>query len=177
MTNEFDAEYVAELASKYPDKVEDWSRSISKIDSQHKLNLERSLPHSGCIYRASISFDGTMMATVSSSGTLKIWDLRTLSEIAELVDRSVSSNTILFLLISLFILFTLISRKRKLMNIIVFVGLIMFMLQLVERERIERDGLRKMMTIIIYLLTLNFSIFEKEKLFQKDKDILKKFII
>jgi len=52
--------------------------------------LERSLPHSGCIYRVSISFDGTMMATVSSVGTLKIWDLRTLTEIAELVDRAVN---------------------------------------------------------------------------------------
>ena len=87
----FDPLYVTKLSSNYPDEVLDFdpANSITLINKSHHLQLTKTLFHLGCIYRVCISPCGSMLATSSSFGSVKIFDLVTLETIVELRDRKV----------------------------------------------------------------------------------------
>ena len=82
----FDSSEVETLSAKYPDSWWEKKPAIQIINEKHPLRIETKLQHPGAVYAAKWSNDGTCIATVSTIGTIRIWDAVTFKLLLDLRD-------------------------------------------------------------------------------------------
>eukprot|EP01080_Neovahlkampfia_damariscottae_P002488 gene2488-3197_t len=72
------------------EELEYWKNDniIKSINKENCLILKKKLSQPGHIYHMNISNDGTMLATCSTIGNIRIWDIKTFELIQELSDEN-----------------------------------------------------------------------------------------
>lgn len=90
--SQFDPDVINELEKKFPSGY--WKTKlngmIDYINSSFPLEFTgKSITHPGQIYAMALSNDGTMLATASTLGSIRIWDVTTWELIQELRDEGV----------------------------------------------------------------------------------------
>jgi len=86
----FNPNRVQSLAAEFPDSwfVEfESGNPIEYINADHTLSLKKTLTHPGAVYHMQLSTDYTMLATCSTLGSVRIWDISTWEMLFELRDE------------------------------------------------------------------------------------------
>lgn len=83
----FDSKKYNLYKDKYPDEWWKTEPPIKKINKEYPLKVQTKLQHPGAVYAIKWSHDGTMFATVSTLGTVRVWDVETFKMLKELRDE------------------------------------------------------------------------------------------
>jgi len=140
---------------EFPDSYFKDTQSIEYINKDNPLKLIKELQHPGLIHCIQWSQKGDMLATSSTYGSIRIWDISNWSQIQELRDEQEEN-------IEEFYVMQFTDDDQKLFA----AG---------KLKNIEKVGVKQMMIIKLHLVQLNCLMLFQEKLLENFGIIKKRF--